>query len=448
MKLLISVNHLRLFLVVGSILLANICAAAAPPPCDCKDVTDILYRIKEANAAIAEYKNQLKSYAAAGTMFTNDEYNIKLQIGKIQPKIQPAQPPPKTKTLMGYTDPHSCNSYPKGGSPCLQEAAMKHESVHSNICYGRKPSSLNPLSDYRDGMTMVAVIQEEITAYYNEIAYLTGEFAKLPDKCKPPIWYLHYEVMVTGGGTKTRVISGDRSQITWKINHKYSGTVELSQPISVPKLAMNPQQMAKMTPQQIIQAMQSNLVMQWRYHPTNATQLYVPFDVDIKDEIIKFDHETGEGGSYEETTKTQSWEGKGADGVSNKFVFEVDDLNKTYNITIPIQPSMQSPPQLKFEEKEVINRTAHGYGGAPLHETPTPTKKIILFSTTQIPIVKGLLENGDIRHGTDLPLKFVEDTLTFDSGNVKPTAPFLTNLPDAEKVKVRVYYRLSKLPVN
>src|SRR5687767_6546400 len=124
MKHQINFNRLRSFLVLACILLFGICppqtnrsSAESKPkftfvnfsenstalqksPCDCPDKKDMLYRIKEIEAAIAEYKNQIRLYQAANTMFTDAEYSA-LQTGKIQPVLNAvfkAEPAPKSNT--------------------------------------------------------------------------------------------------------------------------------------------------------------------------------------------------------------------------------------------------------------------------------------------------------------------------------------------------------------
>lgn len=433
---------------------------AQSQPCSCSDAKDMLYRLKEADAAINEYKKQIQNYEAQErssgnpVMFTLAEYRNNLQpaVQAVLNDVRSAEPPPPPKSARAKTDQHSCNTVVSGGSSCLQEAVNRHEIHHSNTCSIRKPSPLEPASDYRDGMKMVEFVQEEITGYTLEKAYLSGEFAKLPDKCKPPKWYLYYEVTVAGEGGKIQTSSGTRNEIKWKIYHRYSGKIEFNQPN--PQLPFTPQQQFLMTSAQIMEALKKypvGSVVSWR-HQLFLVQLFVPMEVFIKDEVIRFVYEPGEADAYEQTTTTETWDGDYTDGVSNEFEFFINSPDNKYNITIPIGPLSQAitkvPPQVKNVTKEVIDRTKYGYGGKPTHEEPPPETKMISLNSLTIPTVAGLLEKAKVHHPENLPLNFIEDTLTFDSGEVKPTLPYLKGLPDAEKnVKVKVYYRLSKLPM-
>jgi hypothetical protein len=257
---------------------------------------------------------------------------------------------------------------------------------------------------------------------------------------------------VSGEGGRIQTPGGTRNSIKWKIHHRYSGTIEFNMP--VPRLPFSPEQQMLMSPAQIMSAMNKypkGSVVSWKHKP-NIIQLFVMMDVFVKDEIVTFVYDPGEGDSYEQTTTTETWEGNATDGVMNEFEFFVNHQDKNYNVTIPIKPLSQGitkfPPPVKNVKKEVFDRTKYGYGEKPTHEEPTPTIKMISFDSFEIPTVAGLLENAKIHHPANLPLNFIEDTLTFDSGLVKPTLPYLKGLPDAEKnVRVRVYYRLSKLPM-
>ena len=463
MKRQIKINRLRIFLILCGVLMAVICqqkinrptakaetkfplivfsedSAQPQSPCSCTDKKDILYRIKEIKAAIAEYKKQIQFYEASNTPFTYNEYHDIIQVGKIQPvmnTVYKAEPAPKAKTAAAATHPITCDISVTGGSPCLQKAIRAHEESHRVICKLRK----NGAADYRDGMTMAAVAQEEINGYLIELSYLTSEYAKFPDTCKQ-IWYLYYEVKVTGEKKQPKDV-GDKSRKTWTINHEYSGTIDLDQPLAIPKNPLTQYQAATMTPQQIIAAM-SVKIIRWTHLSTNLV-MFSPMDVSIKDKYESFINDEGEGGSYEDTTTTKTWEAKIPDGSAG-FEFIVDSQDQTYNVTIPIKPMGSSLP-IKYDEKEVTDRTTFGYGDAPPHEEKVSPSKMLSFDSIGIPTVKGLLEGGKIQHSTNLPLNIIGDTLTFDSGPILPTEPYRTPWDEKVKnIKVNVYYRLSKLP--
>lgn len=105
------------------------------------------------------------------------------------------------------------------------------------------------------------------------------------------------------------------------------------------------------------------------------------------------------------------------------------------------------PPPVKKTTRVTINRSKNGYGGKPTREELPPTTKLISFDSFEIPTIANILEKALINHPADLPSDFVIDNLIFDSGIVKPTLPYLKGLPGADKnIKIRIYYRISKLP--
>lgn len=438
------------FFVVAFVWLfsALLSAQAQSKSCGCPDRDDMLYRIYEIKVLIAEYQNQIKTFQAANTMFSQAEKaKLKAVLQNLANTTRAnSKIPVSSDPAEAGTDPHSCNvSIVNEGTSCLEEAILVHESFHSNVCHTNKPSAANPLSDYRDGKTMAEYVREEIDAYTVEMAFLRSELAKLPDSCKPPNWYLSYEITVTGEGGNIQVVSGGtKNQIKWKIYHRYSGSIEFNQPI--PQLPFTPQQQMLMSPAQIIQAMKKyprGSVVLWKHQPP-AISLFVPMDVFIKDEINTFIYEPGEGDAYEQTTTTETWDGNGTNGVMNQFDFFINSVDKNYNVAIPIMPMPSAvtkiSPQVRKVKKEVIDRTKYGYGGKPTHEEPLATTTMVSFDSFEIPTIAGLLEKAVAHHSANLPLNFTLDTLTFDSGMMKPTLPYLKGLPDAEKkVKIKVY---------
>lgn len=275
MKHQINFNRLRSSLVLACILLIGICppqtnrsSAESKPkftfvnfsensttlqksPCDCPDKKDMLYRIKEIEAAIAEYKNQIKLYQAANTMFTDAEYRA-LQTGKIQSVINAvfkAEPAPKSNTASADTGGSGCDTVIKGGTACLRAAIDVHESFHRGLCKKKKGSlvgdALKGFPDYRKGNTMAAVAQEEIDAYLLEINYLKSELTKLDtpkNRCEPCDGQWHgtitYTYVSTSKGNSThsrkagtprpRSGSSDGGSSNQDLTITYSGTVAVN----------------------------------------------------------------------------------------------------------------------------------------------------------------------------------------------------------------------------
>jgi hypothetical protein len=281
---------ISLFLLSGYFLPAN-----AQNPCTCADQKDMLYRIREADTAINEYQKQIQNYEAQErisgktVMFTQAEYR-----NVIQPILQTAlnnllkaEPTPKPNTATGSTDPNSCDiTINERGSPCLRESAQRHENHHSNECKLRKPPVVNQVSDYRDQMRIVNVLQEEIRGYTIEKTYLSGEYAKLPDGCKPPNWFLSYTVQVRYNSppSKSNTKEAFKNWQEWKIDHKYSiSNLELSPTTAMPA---TPPNMQTMTPAQQIQATQNMLKSlksraAWSHQPADSTNLFSPISFEV-----------------------------------------------------------------------------------------------------------------------------------------------------------------------
>ncbi|HRH44667.1 MAG TPA: hypothetical protein PKY82_23725 [Pyrinomonadaceae bacterium] len=440
-------------------------------PCSCVDKKDILYRIREANAAIAEYKNQIKNYQSQETdggkptIYSQNEYR-----NVLQPALQTAvnlvyqsEPAPKAKTATGGTDAHSCNLTINGGSPCLREAVKRHETHHSNSCSLKNPAGLDPSSDYRDGMKMIDVIQEEITAYTLEIAYLVSEYSKFPDSCKQN-WFLSYSVEVRFHSplSKSNNKEPGKSSITWDIDRSYSAkNLELSPTTSVPATPLVLPDMTNMTQQQRIQAAMEAVQNQakqptpkttrkyWSHQPAvNYPSGYVPLEININDKLVDYLYEECKGKPLDyimTTERTKTWEGRGQDGTQNKFRFEADLTAKTYNITIPVVPMISYLTPVKVEEKTVVDQTILK---PPHTETTKPTQKMS-FQAMGMPTVKGLLENAEIHHSTDQTLTVTLDMVTFDSGWLKASDVFKGDYASLNgKLEAKVFYVLSKVPAN
>jgi len=161
---------------------------------------------------------------------------------------------------------------------------------------------------------------------------------------------------------------------------------------------------------------------------------------------VTFDHDPGEGESYENKTLTQKWKGAGQDSVQAAFEVDENTTAGTYNVTLSIKPSGHGGT-VTVDEAEVFDRTALGYGGAPTHQEPPPTQRKVGFDKMVLPTVSGLFANQIVHHAKDLPLAPTDGIVQFDSGWVAPqplTKPF-TDYPEAaQKLKVRIYYRLKK----
>lgn len=170
-------------------------ALAQAATCECKDVKDMIYRIKEANALIAEYKNQIKGMEAKEArtgkplMYTDSLYRDTMQprLRTVVDQLRNAEPGEQANTMNGETNGSACSSEITGGTACLREAVTRHESHHSNMCHLKKGNVFIDLLtdfDYRKDMRLAEVAQEEIVGYNLEINYLTVKLEALRKHCK------------------------------------------------------------------------------------------------------------------------------------------------------------------------------------------------------------------------------------------------------------------------
>src|SRR5262249_27910254 len=357
-------------------------AAGGRPACTCAVKPQILYRIQEIRAILTAFEAQI-ARIGDGPRFTNAAYDS-FRDTTLLPMLNSmkASSPASARTWAGSTHPFTCKStFPSAATSCLREALERHEAHHANLC-----QSASGKVDYRDGGSLADAYREELVAYRIELDYLEASLATLPDSCKPDGWLVYYEVQVRGEGGKVRMQGEDAPhQITWRIDHTYLGTIDLDVAAPLNSQAMMAQfQKASgpMTPQQI-QALKQQIMANRGWRPSVAT---IPIDVAIDDEIVTFDHDPGEGESYENKTLTQKWKGAGQDSVQAAFEVDENTTAGTYNVTLSIKPSGHGGT-VTVDEAEVFDRTALGYGGAPTHQEPPPTQRKVGFDKMVLPTV-------------------------------------------------------------
>ena len=420
-------------------------------PCTCQDVPAMKYRIKEARAMLQAYQAEIASIGQ-GPRYSWSAYR-RFEDGPLQTMLNTlkASTPNSPQTWRGGTDPASCRShFPEAATACLREALRRHEGHHAAVCGTRKGllgGTTSPLTDYRDGNSLAAAYEEEIAAWRLEMDFLQSQIDALPDSCKPPGWILTFEVQVRGSGGRVSHAAGDTpAQHTWKLDHTYSGTVKLDRRTLSHRAShavqLTPAQLQSLTVQQAM-ALKQTVSQGKSWDPT---QRPVQVDVAIDDQDVRFVHEPGEGPAWEESTTTRKWKGTGTDELRGGVTFEEDTGAATYNVDISIQPAGRSGT-VTYDESEEFNRTPSGYGRAPTHEVRPKRPQSLPLATMKIPDVRGLLTGGRIHHAQDRALELAGGMLQFDSGWVAPdplAQPF-AGLPEAaQKLKVRVYYRLSK----
>lgn len=487
MKRQINFNRLRAFLGLACILLIGIyqpeinrsAAAESKPetvfvnvaensalqtsPCGCKDKKEMLYRVRDIQAIIAEYKRQIIAFQAANTKYSlAAKVNLEAAMQTVTDNTLATEPAPKPNLATAATDGHSCNiTFKRQGTPCLAEATRRHELHHSKVCDMNKPTPGNPFSDYRDGMTMAAYAQEEIEGYTIEMKHLQAELGKLSDKCNTSNWYLSYIVQVRYTSPPSRSNNKERgkSSKTWDIDHTYSAEDIVLIPSSAPPAAFVVPDMTNMNEQQRIQALMQASINQAN-QPTpaaNTRQFWsasyprseIPMDVKINDKLIDYLYEECKGDplDYIETTETtKTWDGSDKDKTTDNFRLEVNIADRTYNVSFPIMPTISYLTPVTFKEKTVRERNM---GAPPPTEIPKPPQKLS-FQQMGMVTVKGSLENGVIHHSPALVRDMTTpDVIGFDSGWAKATAPLPPEWKELEgKLEVKIYYRLTKLPAK
>ena len=173
-------------------------ARAQASACGCPDVADLHNRYCEARAAIAEYGRQITMIRAQETktgepvMYTVPRYKE-----HVQPCVQEAinQVSDSNANRPTADTPNDCNiRYFGNPTACLKQVLHAHESIHVTVCKGWEEernkegffASLRGLfSDFREGTTMVDMLNEERAAYNVEVNRVREELARLA-RGKPP----------------------------------------------------------------------------------------------------------------------------------------------------------------------------------------------------------------------------------------------------------------------
>jgi hypothetical protein len=171
---------------------------AQSPACGCQDLVDLRNRMCEARAAAAEYTKQIQMIRAQETktgvpvMYTTERYKV-----EVQPCVQEAI---NTVTDSNANRPtadtnNACEITYKGNpGACLKQVLGAHESIHVTVCKawsndrdkeGFFASLRGLFTDFRDGTTLVDLLNEERTAYQTEMNHVRDELVRL-SRSKPP----------------------------------------------------------------------------------------------------------------------------------------------------------------------------------------------------------------------------------------------------------------------
>jgi hypothetical protein len=170
---------------------------AADSSCGCADTADLHNRYCEARAAIAEYGKQIsmirKQEEKTGktVMYTVPRYKE-----HVQPCVQEAinQVTDANTNRPSADTNNACQITVKGNTTaCLTQVLNSHESVHQTVCQkwanekadeGYFAELRSRFSDFREGTTMVDLLNEERAAYNVELNRIRQEFARLSPQCE------------------------------------------------------------------------------------------------------------------------------------------------------------------------------------------------------------------------------------------------------------------------
>ena len=172
-------------------------AVARAQACGCDDLKDLRNRLCEAAAAIQEYGRHIRNIreqekkTGIPVMYSEQRYKE-----KVQPCVQEALnqvTDDKARRFSADTN-NACNTT-FNGSPtaCMKDVLTSHENVHVTVCMKSKNeaaegffSELRGLfTDFRDGTTLVDLLNEERTAYQTEITHIQGEIDRMAHTVPP-----------------------------------------------------------------------------------------------------------------------------------------------------------------------------------------------------------------------------------------------------------------------
>lgn len=152
--------------------------------CTCADTADMENRLKQVNAAIAEYKRMIQEVkgldAQSGktTMYSDGLYQYTQE--NVLNAIREASRPTDV-----HGDTHTdCSTEVSAPTECLKGSLQTHENVHQATCKKTR-STMASEGNYRNTMTMAEFWNDEIAGYSAEIGYLNKNLAvaRADDSC-------------------------------------------------------------------------------------------------------------------------------------------------------------------------------------------------------------------------------------------------------------------------
>lgn len=174
-------------------------------PCECADARDLLNRINEANAAIAEYETQIEIMLAqektAGSRLKSTPELYRKMQDRVQRAINFATDSNARKAT-AKTSELTCETSIEAPTECLRSVIDTHESYHRATCPARRGIGVE--------LFLTDIAKEEITAYNAEINYILSLLSHLPKTCVPNSWFGTVVTKKTGtetNGTTTRTVN-------------------------------------------------------------------------------------------------------------------------------------------------------------------------------------------------------------------------------------------------
>lgn len=181
------------FALCGLLLIICVFSVSAQKSaCSCNDIIDLMNRYNEAQAAINEYKNQIKGIEAKEKadgkplMFSQDIYKT-----VTQPRIQSAinqVTNPNAKSGSAETRADCKTEFKDNPTTCVRDLLDTHEDIHRKAC--AKAKSWNPFEDdWLKKQRLADVLREEIEAYTAESNKILDVLQTVNNSCKPKDWF-------------------------------------------------------------------------------------------------------------------------------------------------------------------------------------------------------------------------------------------------------------------
>jgi hypothetical protein len=265
-------------------------------------------------------------------------------------------------------------------------------------------------------------------------------------------WYMDYSVTVKGNGRSGDDASTGRS-IIWSVNRVYSGSLVFDDArpyVNAFEVQDRMRQVQGDEKQRLALAMKimadarSKSARQIKYTNTESEKSALsPMHIKIDDKLEIVTDEECSDNSDETTTEIKIWKvDKTFNVIGNGAHLMTDDSSITYNVYIPI--AFAGNDVLPMSSQTKYSRS-HNVKASKKDTTVVETKT----NVPEPPDVLGLIADNLVRHAVDrpYPMNFLT-AWEYDSGNLTPDKPLIAGVPDSQTaVKIRVTYRLSKVPL-